>query len=103
MPNALKMSRLEQRAEELAAENRLFREEAALRFQFANLIGGSDRMQAVYRIITRVAPTDASVLILGETGTGKELAAGAIHYSSHKKDGPFIAGRSRTVANPADS
>lgn len=88
--NALKMRMLEQRAEELAAENRLFREEAARRFQFANLIGASDRMQAVYRIISRVAPTDASVLILGETGTGKELVAGAIHYSSHKKDGPFI-------------
>ncbi|MFG0261552.1 MAG: sigma-54 interaction domain-containing protein [Novipirellula sp. JB048] len=47
-------------------------------------------MQQVYRITRRVAPSNASVLILGETGVGKELIAGAIHRLSHRSGGPFV-------------
>ncbi len=89
--NAVRFLRLQERTEALEAENRLFREEQERRnlSAFGGLTGASPAMQAVYELIQRAAPTDASVLILGETGTGKELAAAAIHYNSLKKDGPF--------------
>lgn len=59
-------------------------------FRFEGEIGGSEAFQYVLHDIKRVAPTDASVYILGETGTGKELVAKAIHENSSRKDGPFI-------------
>lgn len=55
------------------------------------LIGRSDMMQEVYRIITKVMNTDLTVLIEGESGTGKELAGRAIHELGQARDGPFIA------------
>ncbi len=58
---------------------------------FEGILGGSPGMQEVFRLIQRVATTDASVLILGESGTGKEMAAQAVHRRSRRKDGPFIA------------
>lgn len=54
------------------------------------IIGNSPAMQEVYRITRRVAGSNASVLILGETGVGKELIAGAIHRLSHRSGGPFV-------------
>ncbi len=56
----------------------------------AGIIGNSPAMQTVYRITRRVAPSNASVLILGETGVGKELIAGAVHRLSHRSGGPFV-------------
>lgn len=56
----------------------------------AGLIGGSPAMQEVYRITRQVARTNASVLLLGETGTGKELIAKAIHQLSARATGPFV-------------
>ncbi|MEJ2052721.1 MAG: sigma 54-interacting transcriptional regulator, partial [Calditrichaceae bacterium] len=56
-------------------------------YRFGNLIGGSQVMQKVYRQIMQVAPTNIPILLLGETGTGKELAAQAIHKLSPKHDG----------------
>lgn len=58
---------------------------------YGTLLGGSPRMSQVFSQIDKVAPTDASVLILGETGTGKELVAKEIHERSTRKDGPFVA------------
>jgi PAS domain S-box-containing protein len=58
---------------------------------FHDLLGKSNAMQRVYQQIRDVARVDATVLIEGETGTGKELVARAIHSSSHRKDKPFIA------------
>jgi transcriptional regulator with GAF, ATPase, and Fis domain len=55
------------------------------------IIGQSGNMLAILRTIERVAPTDVSVLLLGETGTGKELVAREIHHRSPRKDGPFIS------------
>ena len=55
------------------------------------LVGRSQAMQAVYRMITRVLRNDLTVLILGESGTGKELVAEAIHQLGHRKSGPFVA------------
>jgi DNA-binding NtrC family response regulator len=60
------------------------------RYNFNEIIGQSAPMQKVYDTIRKVAASDASVLILGESGAGKELVARAIHYNSPRKDGPFI-------------
>lgn len=64
---------------------------ASRRTDFHGMIGRSEPMRTVYRLIETVGPTDAAVLILGETGTGKELVARAIHECSKRFDGPFIA------------
>lgn len=56
-----------------------------------DLVGRHPRMLAVKRLIAQVAPTDATVLILGETGSGKELVARAIHALSNRADKPFVA------------
>ena len=55
------------------------------------IVGQSGAMRRVYELVTRVGESDASVLIHGETGTGKELIARAIHMRSRRKDGPFVA------------
>jgi len=64
---------------------------ATRRTDFHGMIGRSELMRKVYLLIETVAPTDAAVLILGETGTGKELAARAIHECSKRSNGPFVA------------
>jgi two-component system NtrC family response regulator len=58
---------------------------------FAGLVGASPRMQEVYRLIRKVAPTSSTVLIVGETGTGKELVAKAIHALSPRRAQRFVA------------
>lgn len=58
--------------------------------QFHGIIGQSDAMQAVFQQIRNVANLDATVLVEGETGTGKELVARAIHFSGRRKEGPFV-------------
>jgi transcriptional regulator with PAS, ATPase and Fis domain len=57
---------------------------------FENLIGNSVAMREVFGILERVAPTDLTVLITGETGTGKELASRAVHQGSKRAKGPFV-------------
>lgn len=89
--NALRMSRLEQRARTLEAENRIYRQDAAQAFAGRQLVADSEAMRAVVLLLRRVAPTDATVLVRGETGTGKELVARAVHYLSPRKDGPLIS------------
>ena len=69
--------------------NRLRREISTL-YGFSNIIGNSPAMQAIYSIIRDLSDTDATVLIQGETGTGKELVARAIHFNSILKDNPFV-------------
>jgi transcriptional regulator with PAS, ATPase and Fis domain len=55
------------------------------------MIGASDGMRQVFRVLRRVSPTDLSVLVLGETGTGKELVAREVHRLSGRREGPFVA------------
>jgi DNA-binding NtrC family response regulator len=55
-----------------------------------NIIGVSPSIKKVFKMVSRVAKVNISVMILGETGTGKELVAGAIHYNSLRADGPFV-------------
>jgi DNA-binding NtrC family response regulator len=76
---------------ELGTENRLLHEQIQTRCGFGGLIGTSDVMQNVFRLILKAAPTRHPVFILGESGTGKELVARAIHAQSHKEDNPFVA------------
>jgi two-component system response regulator HydG len=61
------------------------------RFGFEGVIGNSPQMQDVITKLQRIAPTDATVLIQGDTGTGKELVAKAIHQNSPRKKRPFVA------------
>jgi transcriptional regulator with GAF, ATPase, and Fis domain len=74
--------------EKLREENKYLQEEVNLNNE---LVGDSPRMRAVYELIRRVAATDSTVLIQGESGTGKELVARAVHNSSSRADGPFVA------------
>lgn len=61
------------------------------RFSSKNFVFTSARMEEVARLITKAARSDATVLISGETGTGKDLVAKSIHFSSRRKEGPFVA------------
>ncbi|MGH7859682.1 MAG: sigma-54 dependent transcriptional regulator, partial [Candidatus Binatia bacterium] len=58
---------------------------------FGGMIGSSPQMLRVFEVVRNVATTDASVLVVGETGTGKELVARAVHRLSGRQDGPFVA------------
>ena len=60
------------------------------RKRYHRLIGDSEAMQKVFSLIQRVAPTDATVLVLGQNGTGKELVAHAIHQASRRREGAFV-------------
>ena len=74
----------------LEAENHRLQDALKERFHPANIIGTSRPMLDVYRYISKIAPSKATVLILGESGVGKELVASALHYSSPMANGPFI-------------
>jgi len=74
----------------LRRENTRLRGELERRYQFGNLIGGSQAMLAVFDMIKRVAGSDINVLITGESGTGKELVAKAIHYNSPRRRARFV-------------
>lgn len=80
---------LRQRA--LFRENHYLRRELKQRYNFDHIIGRSDALTGIFRLIEKVAGTSSSVLMQGESGTGKELLARAIHYNSPRADGPFIA------------
>jgi len=75
----------------IEAENVNLREQLDRKFGMENIIGRSPAMMQVFEIVQQVAPTRATVLITGETGTGKELIAQAIHNLSSRKTQPFIA------------
>jgi len=74
-----------------AKENLYLREEFKDRARFESMIGQSSVMQEIFDLIQDVAATDSTVLIRGETGTGKGLAAKAIHTNSSRSAGPFVA------------
>ena len=79
---------LEMRA--LRDENRELRAQLGKRYEFASIIGRSAPMQEIFATIERVAPTRATVLVAGESGTGKDMIARAIHYHSPRRDRPFV-------------
>jgi transcriptional regulator with GAF, ATPase, and Fis domain len=81
---------MEQEKARLTAQNIYLQEEIKSVHNFEEIIGSSPKLTAVLDNVRRVAPTDAAVLITGETGTGKELVARAIHFTSKRKDKPLI-------------
>jgi PAS domain S-box-containing protein len=78
------------RAEDLESQNIFLREQLTSARAYGPLIGGSASMQEVFRRIEMVAATDSTVLLLGETGTGKELIARAIHEASNRRSKPMV-------------
>jgi two-component system, NtrC family, response regulator HydG len=76
---------------ELRAENRRLRDAVGERYSYAKLIGANRAMGQVYSLIERIAPVASPVLVLGETGTGKELVARAIHENGPRAGQPFVA------------
>jgi formate hydrogenlyase transcriptional activator len=84
------LSEIKTMKDQLEAENIYFRQEIKMKHQFDHILGQSDGLKYVLYRAEQVAPTNTTVLILGETGTGKELIAAAIHNMSPRKDRPMI-------------
>lgn len=82
--------RKELASHELREENRTLREALGRRYEYKNIIARSDKMQAVLSLVERVAPSNSTVLLGGESGVGKDLIARAIHEHSQRAGGPFI-------------
>ena len=82
--------RKEEEKERLVNENRQMKAEMRERFHVHNIVGNDKRILDVYEQIHQVAESDATVLLCGETGTGKELVANAIHYHSARAQGPMV-------------
>jgi two-component system response regulator HydG len=74
----------------LKEENRLLRESIGHPFDGKNLIGRSRAMTKLLDMVAQVAPSEATVLITGDSGTGKEMIAGAIHFHSPRREGPYV-------------
>jgi DNA-binding NtrC family response regulator len=79
------------RQRELFRENRQLRRELNKQYSFAEIIGTSESLQSVFRLVEKVSATNVNILISGESGTGKELVAKAIHHHSPRSNKPFIA------------
>jgi DNA-binding NtrC family response regulator len=75
---------------ELREENRTLREALGVKYEYANIVAGSEKMQAVLALVERVAPTNSTILLGGESGVGKDLIARAIHEHSLRSRGPFV-------------
>lgn len=88
--NAQLFAEVEQLKNRLQAENVYLREEIRLEHHFDEIIGESQAMKAVLKKVEQVAPTDSTVLLLGETGTGKELIARAVHDLSPRSARPLV-------------
>ena len=76
---------------DLSRQVRQLKKEVDQKFGYSNIIGKSKKMKAIFDLVDRIAATNSTVLITGDSGTGKELFAKALHYNSQRKDRPFIA------------
>ena len=76
---------------QLRQENVLLKRALQTTHQFSNIVGRSEVMLGVFKLIETVAPTNSTILVTGESGTGKELVAHAIHFNSLRRDQPFVA------------
>ena len=84
--------------EQLEEKAQYLQQEVERRYRLDDMVGQSDAMQAIYRLIETAAKSDIPVLVQGETGTGKELAARAIHYNSTRKDQRFLSQNCATLS-----
>jgi Nif-specific regulatory protein len=76
--------------QKLLDENSHLRQELKGKYEFSHIVGNSGPMKQVYELVSQVARSNATVLLRGETGTGKEMIANAIHYNSLRAKGPFV-------------
>ena len=76
--------------QELKDENKRLKNELAKEHSFGGIVGSGPAMEEMFATLSMVAPSDATVLIRGETGTGKELVASALHNESNRSSGPFV-------------
>src|SRR5215213_6848552 len=76
---------------ELFRENRALRRELDRRYSFSEIVGTSEALQSVFRLVEKVSGVNTNILIQGESGTGKELIARAIHHNSPRSERPFVA------------
>src|SRR5579863_548417 len=83
---------------QLREENRNLREALGERYKYDNIVAQSEKMQAVLALVERVAPTNSTVLLGGESGVGKDLIARAIHQHSNRASGPFVKINSTAIA-----
>ncbi|MEK6679958.1 MAG: response regulator, partial [Nitrospirota bacterium] len=74
----------------LSAENILLKKQLKDRAVFDNIVGKSEKMEKVFELVRKVSDSMSNILIYGDSGTGKELIARAIHFNSRKKDKPFV-------------
>ncbi len=88
--NATQLERVQQLSERLAQQNVYLREEIQREHHFGEMVGRTVAIRRVQEAVARVAPTTATVLILGETGVGKELVARAIHAASPRAEHPMV-------------
>ncbi|HHT9113624.1 MAG TPA: sigma-54-dependent transcriptional regulator [Candidatus Wunengus sp. YC65] len=77
--------------QQLIAQNRMLKEKLKDKYKSSGLVGNTPQMKQIFHMIADVAPSTASILILGETGTGKELVANALHCQSDRACMPFVA------------
>ena len=84
------LQRFAKEKESLTELKSYYKDEMLGEHKFENIIGRSTKMQQIFSMLDTVAPTDATILVRGETGTGKELIATAVHNLSRRKNGPFI-------------
>ena len=85
------MEELQKANERLKRENVILHREMESNYTFTEIVGQSPAMQKVFRLLKKVIPTDTTVLIQGETGTGKELVARAIHFNSPRRKKLFVS------------
>ncbi len=88
--NALAFQKISELKEKLAQEKLYLEEEIRSDMDFDSIVGNSPALKSVLQLVETVAPSDSTVLLLGETGTGKELIARAIHDRSRRKDRTFV-------------
>lgn len=74
----------------LKRETKRLKEEVAGKYKFENIVGQSTEMQSVFKTVRQVAPSRATVLVTGDSGTGKEMIAAAIHHTSPRAEKPFV-------------
>ena len=88
---ALEQRQIRRERRELQQENVLLKRTLGTSHTFSNIIGRSQAMLEIFKLIETVASTNSTILVTGESGTGKELVARAIHFNSPRRDRPFVA------------
>jgi Nif-specific regulatory protein len=89
--NARRHGELETIKRSLESQNVVLRQELSARYEYSGMVGRSPSMQRIFEVIRKIAPLTTTVLVQGETGTGKELIAKAIHYNGPRKSRPIVS------------